>query len=75
MDRITEMADLENFSTKSQAVLGIAVVFLFYHLARLLISRRKRLRFPVVKASFTDYISAMIEGTLKVCNFPLYFLC
>lgn len=66
MDPITKLAALEQLSIKSQAILGAAVVLLFFYLAGLRASATKRLRFPVVKASFTDYISAMIEGTLKV---------
>jgi hypothetical protein len=61
------MMAVKELSVKSQALLGISIFLVLFYIVKHILSRPKRLNFPVVEAPVWDYKSAVIGGTLKVC--------
>jgi hypothetical protein len=61
------MMAVKEISVKSQALLGISIFLVLFYLVKLILSRTKRMDFPVVEAPIWDYKSAVVGGTLKVC--------
>lgn len=66
MGLTTKLAALKGLSVTTQTVLGVSTCLVVFYLIQLLLSRPKRLDFPVFEASPADYKSAVIEGSLKV---------
>jgi hypothetical protein len=67
----SQVAQYRNYGFPSitpRGVLGTSIfVLLFFYLLKHVLSGFRRPDFPVVPASLTDYRSAMVEGTRKVC--------
>ena len=66
MDRTSAWTALVQLSVKPQTYLGAAAFLVLLCPIKLLLSRRKRLDLPVIKASPTDYKTALVEATVKV---------
>jgi hypothetical protein len=66
MDRISGLKMLKALPVTSQLLLGTLIFLVLIWIVKFFLSRPKRLNFPVIETSPTDYKSALLEGTLKV---------
>lgn len=72
MNSMSGLRALFELSVKYQATLAVGSFLLMSGVVKLILSRSKRLNFPVIEASISDYKNALVEGTRKVCNLAFF---